>query len=272
MTPNVSSHEASSSTSPIVVTDRHQAFNELAGTYSRARPGYPESLWSALRARLEGRSVPRLAVDVGSGTGIATRQLALILPEWRIVGIEPGEAMRAQAVSDSRDSAVEFRVGTAEELPLEGSSAGLTLAAQALHWFDHPRFYAEARRVLAPGGLIGIIQNDRALDQLPLFEDYESFLEEHSPGYTRDYRSFDLVGELSEAGFDGVSRNATEWTRPLTQEQFIELARSSSQMHTVVKLLGEEETSRRLRALLERHHPSGRLEIPYISTLITAQR
>ncbi|WP_419864931.1 class I SAM-dependent methyltransferase [Candidatus Poriferisodalis sp.] len=254
------------------MTDRQQAFNELAGAYSRARPGYPESLWAGLRARLDGRSVPQLAVDVGSGTGIATRQLALILPEWRIVGIEPGEAMRAQAMSDSRGAAVEFRVGTAEDLPLEDASAGLVIAAQALHWFDHRRFYTEARRVLAPGGVIGIIQNDRALRQLPLFEDYESFLEEHSPGYTRDYRSFDVVSELSEAGFDDVARSATEWARPLTHEQFIELARSSSQMHTVVKLLGEEETTRRLRTLLGQHHPSGQLEIPYISTLFVAQR
>lgn len=253
------------------MTDRRQAFNELAGAYSRARPGYPESLWTALRARLDGRSVPRLAVDVGSGTGIATRQLALILPEWRIVGVEPGDAMRAQAVSDSRGSAIEFRVGTAEDLPLEDASAGLVIAAQALHWFDHACFYAEAQRALAPGGLIGVIQNDRALQQLPLFEDYESFLEEHSPGYARDYRSFDVVAELAEAGFDDVSRNATEWTRPLTHEQFIGLARSSSKMHAAVQHLGEEETMRRLRALLERHHPSGQLEVPYISELFTAQ-
>ncbi|MCY3607444.1 MAG: class I SAM-dependent methyltransferase [Acidimicrobiaceae bacterium] len=224
-----------------------------------------------MRTRLDGCSVPRLAVDVGSGTGIATRQLALALPEWRTVGIEPGEAMRAQAVSDSRDSAVEFRVGTAEDLPLEDASAGLVTAAQALHWFDHARFYAEARRVLAPGGLIGVIQNDRALDQLPLFEDYESFLEEHSPGYTRDYRKFDIVSELSEAGFGDVSSTTAEWTRPLTHEEFIELAQSSSKMHAAVEQLGEKETTRRLRALLEHHHPSGQLEIPYVSELFTGQ-
>lgn len=254
------------------MTDRTQGFNELAGAYSRARPGYPELLWGALRAKLDGRAVPLLAVDVGSGTGIATRQLALILPEWRIVGVEPGEAMRAQAVSDSRGAAVEFRIGTAEELPLEDSSAGLVIAAQALHWFDHPRFYTEARRVLTPGGVIGIMRNDCALAELPLFEDYESFLEEHSPGYARDYRSFDIVSELSEAGFGDVSRTTTVWTRPLAHEQFIELARSSSKMNAAVEQLGEEETTRRLRALLERHHSSGQLEIPYISTLFTAQR
>ncbi len=254
------------------MTDRHQAFNELADTYSKARPQYPERLWTALRERLGRHSLPRLAVDVGSGTGIATRQLALVLPEWRVVGLEPGNAMRAQAVSDSQGTAIEFSVGTAEDMPLETASTGLVIAAQALHWFDHTQFYAEAQRVLAPGGLIGILHNNRALEQLPLFEDYESFLEEHSPGYMRDYRDFDVAGEPSSAGFSQVSRLSVDWTRPITHELFIELALSSSKMHAAVKQLGEEDTTRRLRTMLKRHHPSGQLKIPYTSELFTGQR
>lgn len=254
------------------MTDRHQAFNELADTYSKARPQYPERLWAALRARLDRHSLPRLAADVGSGTGIATRQLALVLPEWRVVGLEPGEAMRAQAVGDSQGTAIEFSAGTAEDMPFEAASAGLVIAAQALHWFDHTQFYAEAQRVLAPGGFIGILHNNRALEQLPLFEDYESFLEEHSPGYMRDYRDFDIAGELSSAGFSQVSRFSTDWTRPVTHELFIELALSSSKMHAAVKQLGEEDTTRRLRTMLKRHHPSGQLKIPYISELFIGQR
>ena len=253
------------------MNDNKQAFNELADTYSKARPQYPKRLWAALRERLGRHSLPRLAVDVGSGTGIATRQLALVLPEWRVVGLEPGNAMRAQAVSDSQGTAIEFSVGTAEDMPLETASTGLVIAAQALHWFDHTQFYAEAQRVLAPGGLIGILHNNRALEQLPLFEDYESFLEEHSPGYMRDYRDFDIAGELSSAGFSQVSRFSTDWTRPVTHELFIELALSSSKMHAAVKQLGEEDTTRRLRVMLNRYHPSGELEIPYISELFTGQ-
>lgn len=253
------------------MTDRHQAFNGLAGNYSKARPQYPEQLWATLRGKLDGRPLPRVAVDAGSGTGIATRQLALVLPEWRVVGLEPGNAMRAQAVGDSQGTAIEFSVGTAEDMPLETASAGLVIAAQALHWFDHSQFYAEAQRVLAPGGLIGILQNNRVLEQLPLFEDYESFLEEHSPGYMRDYRDFDVAGELSSAGFSEVSKSSTGWTRPVTHDLFIELALSSSKMHAAVKQLGEEDTTRRLRSMLRCHHPSGQLEIPYISELFTGQ-
>ena len=43
-------------------------------------------------------------------------------------------------------------------------------------------------------------------------------------------------------------------------------------MNAAAAQLGEEETTQRLRALLEDHHPSGELEIPYVSELFTAQR
>ncbi|WP_419910500.1 class I SAM-dependent methyltransferase [Candidatus Poriferisodalis sp.] len=248
-------------------TDSTQAFSELAEAYSRARPQYPDLLWSTLRERLDHHPVPHSAIDVGSGTGIATRQLARALPGWRVVGVEPGEAMRAAAARDSSDTAIEFRFGTAEDMPLKTSSAGLVLAAQALHWFNHACFYAEAHRVLAPRGLIGIMQNDRALALSPFLEDYESFLEEHSPGYTRDYRDFDIVSELSDAGFSEVSRLSTAWTRSLSHDLFVDLALSSSKMHAAAQQLGEAETARRLQALLNRHHPSGELGIPYVSEL-----
>jgi hypothetical protein len=44
--------------------------------------------------------------------------------------------------------------------------------AQALHWFDHARFYAEVRRVLKPGGLVAAwtysdcTTGDAALDRV----------------------------------------------------------------------------------------------------------
>src|SRR5262249_10842045 len=39
-------------------------------------------------------------------------------------------------------------------VPIETASVDLTTVAQALHWFDHDRFYAEVRRVSASGAAI----------------------------------------------------------------------------------------------------------------------
>jgi SAM-dependent methyltransferase len=49
---------------------------------------------------------------------------------------------------------VEYRVAAAERSGLETGSVDLVTVAQALHWFDLPAFYTEARRVLVPRGVI----------------------------------------------------------------------------------------------------------------------
>ncbi len=49
-----------------------------------------------------------------------------------------------------------YRVGPAEVSGLDDASVDLVTAAQAVHWFDRPRFWAEVRRVLRPRGVIAI--------------------------------------------------------------------------------------------------------------------
>jgi SAM-dependent methyltransferase len=49
---------------------------------------------------------------------------------------------------------VEYRVASAEESGLESGTIDLIMVAQALHWFDLPRFYKEALRVLKSNGVL----------------------------------------------------------------------------------------------------------------------
>lgn len=51
---------------------------------------------------------------------------------------------------------VDYRCATAEETGLARGSVDLVTAAQALHWFNIDGFFAEARRVLVPGGAIAV--------------------------------------------------------------------------------------------------------------------
>jgi SAM-dependent methyltransferase len=44
----------------------------------------------------------------------------------------------------------------AEESGLQSRSVDLVTVAQAVHWFDVPAFFAEARRVLKPGGVCAV--------------------------------------------------------------------------------------------------------------------
>lgn len=50
------------------------------------------------------------------------------------------------------------RKGTAEDLPFPNGSVDLITASSAAHYFDEPKFMAEANRVLKPGGCIALIE------------------------------------------------------------------------------------------------------------------
>src|SRR5262249_43999922 len=62
-------------------------------------------------------------------------------------------AQISQAVPMDR---VTFQVAQAEQSPLEDGSADVVTVAQAVHWFDLERFYAEVRRVSRPGGVLAV--------------------------------------------------------------------------------------------------------------------
>ncbi|MGB0681372.1 MAG: class I SAM-dependent methyltransferase [Magnetovibrionaceae bacterium] len=122
--------------------------------YARARPTYPESLSGALGGLCEKHD---LAVDIGCGTGQLTRLLARVFT--RVIGVDPSEDQVANAdgAGNSSSGSVSYVVGSASETTLPSAGADLITAAQAAHWFDLPAFYAEAKRIAAPGAVLALI-------------------------------------------------------------------------------------------------------------------
>ena len=90
-----------------------------------------------------------LVWDCATGNGQAARDLARYFD--RVIATDASEGQIREAVLMPN---VEYRVATAESSGLAERSVSLTTVAQALHWFDLDRFYAEVRRVTVPGGLL----------------------------------------------------------------------------------------------------------------------
>jgi SAM-dependent methyltransferase len=121
-------------------------FSGHADLYRAARPIYPEALFAWLAAQAPDRA---LAWDCGCGNGQAS--VALARHFARVVATDPS----ANQIADAEPCAnVDYRVEAAERPSLAAGSASLVTIAQALHWFDHAAFNAQARRVLKPGGVI----------------------------------------------------------------------------------------------------------------------
>ena len=121
-------------------------FSGHANLYRDARPTYPDALFDWLAAQAPRRA---LAWDCGCGNGQASVALARHFD--RVVATDPSANQIADA---ERGANIDCRVEPAEHSSLADASADLVTIAQALHWFDHDAFYAEVRRVLAPGGVV----------------------------------------------------------------------------------------------------------------------
>ena len=121
-------------------------FSGVAGAYAEHRPRYPDRLFQWLAEVSPARG---LAWDCATGSGQAAVGLAARFD--RVLGTDASAAQIAAAEKHPR---VEYRVSPAEASGLLDASVDLVAVAQALHWFDRPAFYGEARRVLRPGGLV----------------------------------------------------------------------------------------------------------------------
>ena len=94
-------------------------------------------------------------LDIGCGSGWATRLMAKKAHEGHVVGIDIADEMITVARETSKEfSNVEFRVASAEALPFEAGEFNAAFSMESLYYYaDVLVALKEIRRVLRPGGL-----------------------------------------------------------------------------------------------------------------------
>ena len=95
-------------------------------------------------------------VEVSCGRGGGAAHVASTYEPASYTGIDISEKNLALAANRFGDvSNLRFQQGNAESLPLADSSCDVVLNVEASHLYDNPdRFFLEARRILAPGGVL----------------------------------------------------------------------------------------------------------------------
>ena len=123
-------------------------FSSASDRYAAYRPDYPAALFEWLAGLCAERST---AWDCATGSGQAALGLA---PHFRrVIATDASAEQIRHAVTHP---AIDYQVAPAEASALEDGSVDLVTVAQAAHWFDLPRFYAEVARVLKPGGALAL--------------------------------------------------------------------------------------------------------------------
>ncbi|MFE4356353.1 MULTISPECIES: class I SAM-dependent methyltransferase [Streptomycetaceae] len=192
------------------------SFGGVAAEYEQGRPGYPDELFDALE-RLWGRGLAGARVlDVGAGTGIATRLLAARGAE--VVAVEPSPGMAARFLASS--PGLPLVRGTGDDLPFHDGSVDLVAYAQAFHWTYPEKSVPEAVRVLRPGGAVAAWWN--VYDEtVPWIRARSERMAAALPGRFHGYGGISgHVGHFAPAGLV-VERTALRWERRVTVEHVL---------------------------------------------------
>jgi len=141
---------------------RH-TFDKAALLYHKARPCYPDELFSTLIEVTNLRNDSKL-LEIGPGTGQATKPLAE--KGFDITGIELGAALAKVA----RHELLEYKnvriiTGAFEEITLPVDSFDLVFAATSFHWIQHSLKYLKPYQVLKHKGHLAIIHTNHVSDE-----------------------------------------------------------------------------------------------------------
>ena len=199
----------------------------------------------------------RHVLDLGAGTGKLTSVLLDLGLD--VTAVEPDDAMRA--LVDPRATGL---AGTAERVPLADASVDGVLVGQAWHWFDPASAEAEVRRVLRPGGTLGLLW-DLLDDGVPWcaevarlvgMEDRLSALG-GNPGSDSDGGDPD-GGDPPAAGF-GWTRHVEAFGQPADVGLLLDNLRSRS-----VMILRTPDERAALLAAVRTVIPPGSFEVPWV--------
>lgn len=131
-------------------------FGADVGGYDVARIGYPAELYDAVAARC-GRRTGLSILEIGPGTGLATRDLLTLDPQ-RLVAVEADPALAAhlaETIDDPRLHVVEHGFVDA---PIAGRF-DLACSAAAFHWLEPVPAFARLRELLSPGATLALWWN-----------------------------------------------------------------------------------------------------------------
>jgi len=245
-------------------------FTGLAEGYARHRPEYPADAIDCIIKQC-GLGLASVLVDVGSGTGIASRQFARRgIP---VIGVEPNEEMRRQASRESMEPGIpvpEYRAGRAEATGLPDGTADAVLAAQAFHWFDPEPTLREFHRILKPAGWAVILWNER--DEADAFSAAYGKIIRSTPQAALTESGRRRMGEplLASPLFADGSTNRFTHQQELDEEGMVGRALSVSyaprEPNAVVAFTAA------LGEVFARFAQNGRVVLQYQTTLVMAKR
>jgi len=209
-------------------------FSSQSKQYAAYRPMYPSHWfdWLAHQARQQ-----HTAWDCACGSGQATRDLSRKFVKVIATDLSAAQISHAPALPN-----VEWRTAHAEDSGITSTSVDLITVAQALHWFDLPRFWQEARRVLRPGGVIAVWSYGTFQLDAPAVADlcHEYYENTVGPYWPPERRIVEAGYGAVEFPFSEIEAPSVEMTAAWTLDALLGYLRSWSATTRYINALNQD--------------------------------
>ncbi len=164
-------------------------------------------------------------LEIGFGTGNSLIAFAVSAgAAGEVYGIDISDGMQDVAGRKLQDRQLQDHVtldtGDARQMPYEDGKFDAVFSSFTLELFpltDIPTVLAEAKRVLKPGGRLGIVSMSTVPsgEQASLLEKTYVWMHQHFP-HIVDCQPIDAERSLAEAGFEiGQAKRIDIWTMPV---------------------------------------------------------
>lgn len=136
-----------------------QYFDEVAHQWETMRKTFFSDNVREKAFAAAGVSPGKAAADIGAGTGFITE--GLINKGLKVIAVDQSEAMLTEMKKKFTHPDIEYRVGTAENLPIADNAVDYCFANMYLHHVESPlTAIKEMARILKPGGILVITDLD----------------------------------------------------------------------------------------------------------------
>ena len=206
-------------------------FGAAAEAYDTYRPEYSAEVFKFILASVS-PDRRHLAMDLGAGTGRATRYLAGQFE--KVIAVEP-DAKMAERIRGFGPGAV-VRITTAEDCVQQPDSVDLIVIANALHWMDGPLVIKNVTRWLRPAETFALIDPPFPHAPKPIQEIVRQEFRDHWESF-RDPRLGKAGNRkervwqkliLSTPGLALLEERTLASINPLTPEEFVGFWKSTS--------------------------------------------
>jgi len=237
--------------------------------------------WAKILLEMAPCAAGEVVLDVATGPGTVARQAALLVgPDGRVTGVDISAAMLGVGrgwPAETGAAPIEYVESSGSSLPLEDQTFDVAYCQQGLqHMSDPHTALREIRRVLKPGGRIGVALWTRS--PFGIFRDVvarEGGSDEgpQPSGFGRD--AAQLAEAIRAAGFSDVQVQEREMTSVLEGgvPQAIEVAQATSG-GAVLARLPEAKRQAIVRALgesLEKLLVDGVVKLPSAANIASAR-